>query len=65
MGTHILLDVGHGVICSVPRRWTDLEAPDPEVAMGKGQAVVRLQDLESLLCVVQELTDKQTDEVSP
>jgi Family of unknown function (DUF5372) len=44
-GMRILLQVSDRVVCSVPPQWTDSVAPDPEVVIGKGRAIVRVRDL--------------------
>ena len=44
-GTRLLLRVDNERVCSVPRQWTDVVAPDPEVVIGKGRGLVRVADL--------------------
>src|SRR5690606_563293 len=34
-GTRLLLRVDEDRVCSVPRQWTDVVAPDPEVVIGE------------------------------
>jgi len=58
-GTHILLEVGDDIICSVPRQWTDLVAPDPEVVIGAGRAVLRLEDVEALAQIVEGIIGRR------
>jgi hypothetical protein len=44
-GKRLLLQVDDSTICSVPPQWTDIVAPDPEVALGKRRALFRVADL--------------------
>jgi hypothetical protein len=44
-GKRFLLQVDDSRICSVPPQWTDIMAPDPEVALGKKRALFRVADL--------------------
>ena len=53
-GTRVLLKAD-GHICSVPREWTDLVAPDPEVAIAAGRSLFRLRDLMDLARIVADL----------
>ncbi|HWO91619.1 MAG TPA: DUF5372 family protein, partial [Methylomirabilota bacterium] len=39
-GIRLLLAVGAGTVCAVPRQWTDLVAPDPEVVLGDKRALM-------------------------
>jgi len=48
-GTRLLLRVDNERVCSVPRQWTDVVAPDPEVVIGKGRGLVRVADLLELV----------------
>lgn len=43
-GTRLLLRVDEDSFCSVPRQWTDVVAPDPEIVLGGGRALLRLAD---------------------
>ena len=51
-GTRILLEVDDEIVCSVPRQWTDLVAPDPEVVIGERRAFFRVRDLLELARLV-------------
>jgi hypothetical protein len=62
-GTTVLLQVGDGV-WSLPRGWTDLVAPDPEVVVGEGRCPFRLRDLLDLAVVVEQLTARRSLERS-
>ena len=42
---------------AVPRQWTDLAAPDPEVTIGKGRALLRVPDLMELAALVARLVE--------
>jgi hypothetical protein len=44
-GMTLLLESDDGSIYSVPPQWTDLVSPDPEIVMGKEQALFRVVDL--------------------
>jgi hypothetical protein len=55
-GTRILLQVSDDVVRSVPREWTDLVAPDPEIVMGRARAIFRVGDLLELAGLVARLT---------
>jgi len=53
----LLLQVNdEGVVCAVPRGWTDLAAADPAVVLGAGRACVRVRDLLALASLVARLT---------
>src|SRR5689334_5474262 len=54
-GTRLLLRVDEEQICSVPRQWTDVVAPDPEVVIGEGRALLRVADLLELVGLVSHL----------
>jgi hypothetical protein len=43
-GPRLLLALDDGTVCAIPRPWTDLAVPDPEVVMGHGRALMRLAD---------------------
>ena len=60
-GSRILLEDDDRVR-SVPREWTDLAAPDPEVVLGEGRLLVRVQDLKELACLVEQLTRRSPPE---
>lgn len=46
-------------VCSVPAGWTDVEGPDPFVAMSAGRSCFRVADLIELAAVLREMTEKQ------
>ena len=54
-GTRLLLRVDEDHVCSVPRQWTDVVPPDPEVVIGEGRALVRVADLLELADLVSRL----------
>jgi hypothetical protein len=54
-GTRLLLRVGKERVCSVPRHWTDVVAPDPDIVIGEGRALVRVADLLELADLVARL----------
>jgi hypothetical protein len=54
-GTRLLLSVEEDVVCSVPRQWTDLVTPDPEIVIGGGRALLRVSDLLELAELVERL----------
>ena len=54
-GTRLLLEVGAGVVCSVPPQWTDLVTPEPEMVIGQGRAFFRVADLVELARLVTQL----------
>ena len=60
-GTRLLLEVNEQV-CSIPREWTDLVAPDPEVVLGEGRSLVRVRDLMDLARLVGRLAGKRSPE---
>ena len=60
-GARILLEDG-GRVRSIPREWTDLVAPDPEVILGEGRVLVRVRDLTELARLVERLTHRRTPE---
>jgi hypothetical protein len=49
-----LVQADDGRVWSVPVRWTDLAAPDPEVVMGEGRLLLRLADWMQLANLVEE-----------
>jgi len=51
-GARLLLRIDSDRVCSVPRQWTDVVAPDPEIVIGKGRAVLRFADLLELVDLV-------------
>ena len=54
-GTRLLLRDDDGSVCSVPRQWTDVVAPDPEIVLGEGRARFRVADLLELAELVNRL----------
>ena len=50
-----MLESDGGQVWSVPVRWTDLAAPDPEVVMGEGRPLLRLADWMQLADLVADL----------
>jgi hypothetical protein len=56
-GTRLLLRVDEDHVCSVPRRWTDVVPPDPEVFIGEGRAPFRFADLLELADLVSRLVE--------
>lgn len=54
-GTRLLLRIDEESVRSVPRQWTDVVAPDPEVVLGGGRALVRVSDLVELSELVERL----------
>ena len=55
---------GDGQVCSVPREWTDLVAPHPEVVIGEGRSLFRVQDLIDLARLVGGLVGERSLEAS-
>ena len=55
-GKRLLLRIDDSTICSVPPQWTDAAAPDPEVFMGRGRALLRVVDLVGLARLVEQLS---------
>ncbi len=62
-GTRLLLEVD-GHVRSIPRQWTDLVAPDPEVVIGEGRALFRLEDLMELARLVEHFGGYRPTEAS-
>lgn len=58
-GTRLLLRVDEEHVCSVPRQWTDVVAPDLEVIVGEGRALLRVADLLELADLVAHLVERQ------
>jgi hypothetical protein len=58
-GTRLLLRIGQDHVCSVPRQWTDVVAPDPEVVIGEGRALIRVADLLGLADLVSHLVGQE------
>jgi hypothetical protein len=57
-GRRLLLRVDEVTVCSVPPPWTDLVAPDPEIALGKHRALFRVVDLLELARLVDQLRER-------
>ena len=58
-GKRLLLRIDDSTICSVPPQWTDVAAPDPEVVMGRGRALLRVVDLMGLARLVEQLSARR------
>jgi hypothetical protein len=58
-GTRLLLRVDDDHVCSVPRQWTDVVAPDPEAVIGGGHGVLRVADLLELAGLVSHLVEQE------
>ena len=56
-GTRLLLRVDEEHVSSVPRQWTDVVAPDPEVSIGDGRGLLRVSDLLELADLVARLAE--------
>ena len=54
-GVRLLLMADEETVCSVPRQWTDLVSPDPEVVIGKERALFRVGDLVELAGLIARL----------
>ena len=61
-GRRLLLQVDDERVCSVPRQWTDLVVPDPEVVLGKERALFRVADLVELARLVARLGGRDSAE---
>jgi hypothetical protein len=59
-GTRLLLRVEDDSVCSVPRQWTDVVAPDPDVVIGRGRAALRVADLLELADLVARIRQSRT-----
>jgi hypothetical protein len=58
-GKRLLLRVDDENVCSVLPQWTDMVAPDPEVELGGGRALLRLGDLLGLADLVVQLRQSE------
>jgi hypothetical protein len=58
-GMRLLLQVDAARVCSITPQWTDLVAPDPEIVMGEGRALLRVVDLVELARLVARLTSRK------
>ena len=63
-GTRLLLQIDEQTVCSVAPQWTDLVAPDPEIVMGEGRALLRVADLVELARLVARLARRDSPETS-
>jgi hypothetical protein len=58
-GTRLLLRLDGDRVCSVPREWTDVIAPDPDLVVGERRALLRLSDLLGLAELVARLVEQE------
>ena len=58
-GKRLLLRIDDSTICSVPPQWTDAAAPDPEVVIGRGRALLRVIDLMGLARLVEQFSARR------
>ena len=61
-GKRLLLRDGDSLVRLIPRQWTDLADPDPDVVLGQGRALVRLGDLLELERLVRARVAEDWDE---
>ena len=61
-GTRLLLQVDSETVCSIPPLWTDVVAPDPEIVLGRGRALVRVADLVGLARLIDRLSRRELAE---
>jgi Family of unknown function (DUF5372) len=59
-GKRLLLRVDDAIVRSIPPQWTDVVAPDPEIAMGGHRALFRAADLLELTELVEELSRRKS-----
>jgi len=57
-GAQVILKIKDDVVCSVPRQWTDLSVPDPEIVMSKGRSYFRVADLLELRQLLIRMSQK-------
>ena len=57
-GTRLLLRVDEDHVCSVPRQWTDVVSPEPELVIGEGRALLGVADLLQLADLVSRLIEQ-------
>lgn len=57
-GKRLLLQVDDSTVCSVAPQWTDLVAPDPEIVIGQGRALLRIADFVALSRLVARLSGR-------
>jgi hypothetical protein len=60
-GTRLLLRVDKDRVCSVPRQWTDVVAPDPEIVIGERRVLLRVADLLELAALVERMVQQQSE----
>jgi hypothetical protein len=58
-GARLLLRIDEDQVLSVPRQWTDVVAPDPEVVIGDGRSLLRVADLLELADLVSRLVGQE------
>ncbi|WP_213959954.1 DUF5372 family protein, partial [Variovorax sp. dw_954] len=64
-GKRLLLQVDESRVCSVPPQWTDVAAPDPEIAIGNARAVLRVTDFIELARLVARLASTSEPHCKP
>ena len=55
-GKRVLLEEDEDTVWSLPPSWTDLVATDPEIVIGNGRAIFRVQDLVELSVLISRLS---------
>jgi len=60
-GKRLLLQLDDSTVCSVASQWTDLVAPDPEIVMGEGRALLRVADFMELARLVARLGRRDSE----
>ena len=56
--TRLLLRVDEGMVSSVPKQWTDLVVPDPEIVLGGERALFCVADLIELERLLTRLANR-------
>jgi len=56
----LLLETDDGAVCTVRPQWTDVVAPDPEIALGGQRALFRVADLLELARLVDRLSGRDS-----
>jgi hypothetical protein len=64
-GKRLLLKVDESTVCSVPPQWTDVVAPDPEIAIGNASALLRVTDFIELARLVARLAGTSRSQCKP
>jgi len=64
-GKRLLLKVDESTVCSVPPQWTDVVAPDPEIAIGNASALLRVTDFIELARLVARLVSTSGPHCKP